>query len=62
MHFEELPCHEQDLTFHALEEKLEAEHVVKALNGDVLRTFNLFNFEACFNYAALLVSDQNSFP
>ena len=62
MHFEELPCHEQDLTFHALEEKLEAEHVVKALNGDVLRTFNLFNFEAGFNNAALIVSDQNTFP
>lgn len=62
MHFEELPCHKQDLTFHALEEKLEAEHVVKALNGDVLRTFNLFNFEAGFNNAALIVSDQNSFP
>lgn len=62
MHFEELPCHKQDLTFHALEEKLEAEHVVKALNGDVLRTFNLFNFEAGFNNAALIVSDQNTFP
>ena len=62
MHFEELPCHEQDLTFRALEEKLEAEHVVKALNGDVLRTFNLFNFEAGFNNAALIVSDQNTFP
>lgn len=62
MHFEELPCHKQDLTFRALEEKLEAEHVVKALNGDVLRTFNLFNFEAGFNNAALIVSDQNTFP
>lgn len=62
MHFEELPCHKQDLTFHALEEKLEAEHVVRALNGDVLRTFNLFNFEAGFNNAALIVSDQNTFP
>lgn len=62
MHFEELPCHKQDLTFRTLEEKLEAEHVVKALNGDVLRTFNLFNFEAGFNNAALIVSDQNTFP
>ena len=62
MHFEELPCRKQDLTFHALEEKLEAEHVVKALNGDVLRTFNLFDFEAGFNNAALIVSDQNTFP
>ena len=62
MHFEELPCHKQDLTFRALEEKLETEHVVKALNGDVLRTFNLFNFEAGFNNAALIVSDQNTFP
>ena len=62
MHFEELPCRKQDLTFHALEEKLETEHVVKALNGDVLRTFNLFNFEAGFNNAALIVSDQNTFP
>ena len=62
MHFEELPCRKQDLTFRALEEKLETEHVVKALNGDVLRTFNLFNFEAGFNNAALIVSDQNTFP
>ena len=62
MNFEELPCHKQDLTFCALEEKLEAEHIVKALNGDVLRTFNLFNFEAGFNNAALIVSDQNTFP
>lgn len=62
MHFEELPCHKQDLTFRTLEEKLEAEHVVKALNEDVLRTFNLFNFEAGFNNAALIVSDQNTFP
>ena len=62
MHFEELPCRKQDLTFRALEEKLETEHVVKALNGDVLRTFNLFNFEAGFNNAALIVSDQNAFP
>ena len=62
MHFEELPCHKQDLTFRTLEEKLEAEHVVKALNEDVLRTFNLFNFEAGLNNAALIVSDQNTFP
>jgi ATP-dependent DNA helicase RecG len=62
LRFEDLPSSKNDLTFTALEKKLVSEHVVDSLNNDVLRTLNLLDPSTGFNNAALIVSDQNSFP
>ncbi len=62
MHFE-LPATEQDLTFHALEEKAEAEHVVKAFQRRRPANVQPVQFQVGFNNAALIVfRPKNTFP
>lgn len=62
LRFEDLSAEENDLTFTDLENKLISEHVVDSLNNDILKTLNLLDSDRGFNNAALIVSDQNTFP
>ena len=60
--FEELPSKQQNLTFEDIEQKLKEKLSVEKLSRDVLKTLGLFRDGAGFNQAALLFSEQNSFP
>lgn len=57
--FEELASSRQDLHFHYLEQELKRELGISELNGDILRTLNLYNAETKFNKAARLLADEN---
>lgn len=62
LRFEDLSAEESDLTFVDLEKKLISEHIVDSLSNDILKTLNLLDSGRGFNNAALIVSDQNTFP
>lgn len=59
INFEELASSRQDLHFHYLEQELKRELGISELNGDILRTLNLYNAETKFNKAARLLADEN---
>lgn len=60
--FEELPCKDQNLTFHFLEEQLEKTVQISSFNLDTLKTLNLYDNNNGYNNAAGLLADNNEFP
>ena len=60
--FEELPCKDQNLTFHFLEEQLEKSIQINSFNLDTLKTLNLYDNNNGYNNAAGLLADTNDFP
>ena len=62
--FEELPCKDQNLTFHFhfLEEQLEKSIQINSFNLDTLKTLNLYDNNNGYNNAACLLADTNDFP
>ena len=59
--FDELPTAKQSLTFGALEAELQRKAKIDNLNGDILKTLNLYK-DGEFNNAASLLADENGFP
>lgn len=59
--FEELPCKDQNLTFHFLEEQLEKSIQINSFTLDTLKTLNLYDNNG-YNNAAGLLADNNDFP
>nr|MCR5661022.1 putative DNA binding domain-containing protein [bacterium] len=62
LNLEELKSNNQHLSFTYLEKEFQEVLGIKALNEDVLKTLNLFSDTDGYNIAALILSDQNSFP
>ena len=60
--FEELPCKDQELTFHILCEKLKEYIQIETFNQDTLKTLNLYNSTVGYNNAAGILADKNHFP
>ena len=60
--FEELPCKDQNLTFHFLEEQLEKSIQINSFTLDTLKTLNLYDNNNGYNNAAGLLADNNDFP
>lgn len=60
--FEQLHSQEQDLTFHALEEKMKEILGIQKLNRDILKTLNLYDDDNGYNNAGALIADENEFP
>lgn len=60
--FEDLPCVEQDLTFHTLAEKLRACIQLDSFGLDTLKTLNLYNSSTGYTNAAGILADHNHFP
>lgn len=61
MGFEELPAHEQELSFTYLGEALAARMGLDEFNRDTLRTLGLLSGEG-YNNAAAILADENDFP
>ena len=61
LHFEELACGSNQLTFDYLEKKLKEILGVSKLTDDILRTFGFYNGEKLYNIAAALFADDNKF-
>ncbi len=61
-YFEEIPIEEQNLSFHYLFEVLKTKINLKNPGRDTLRTLGLITVDNKYNNAALLLSDDNSFP
>lgn len=60
--FEDLPCDDQELTFHTLE-KLVKEHIqLESFNQDTLKTLNLYTSNTGYTNAAGILADNNHFP
>lgn len=60
--FEDLPCDDQELTFHTLE-KLVKEHIqLESFNQDTLKTLNLYTSNIGYTNAAGILADNNHFP
>ncbi len=62
LNYEEIKSDNQNLTFTCLEEEMIRTLGISGLSRDLLKTLNLCNDRDGFNRAALLLSDQNSFP
>lgn len=60
--FEDLPCKDQDLSFHILSQKLKDHIQLENFNQDTLRTLNLYNSNTGYNQAAGILADKNHFP
>lgn len=60
--FEDLPCKDQDLSFHILSQKLKDHIQLENFNQDTLRTLNLYNSDTGYNQAAGILADKNHFP
>ena len=60
--FEDLPCKDQDLSFHILSKKLKDHIQLENFNQDTLRTLNLYNSNTGYNQAAGILADKNHFP
>lgn len=60
--FEELPCDNQELTFHTLYQKLKEAIQIDTFNQDTLKTLNLYNNTIGYNNAAGILADKNQFP
>lgn len=60
--FEELPCKDQELTFHILYQKLKEHIQLETFNQDTLKTLNLYNSNIGYNNAAGILADKNHFP
>lgn len=61
LHFEELACGSNQLTFDYLEKKLKEILGVSKLTDDILRTVGFYNGEKQYNIAAALFADDNKF-
>lgn len=61
LHFEELACGSNQLTFDYLEKKLKEILGVSKLTDDILRTFGFYNEEKQYNIAAALFADENKY-
>jgi len=61
LHFEELACGSNQLTFDYLEKKLKEILGVSKLTDDILRTFGFYNEEKRYNIAAALFADENKY-
>ncbi|MCL8204518.1 MAG: ATP-binding protein [Ligilactobacillus agilis] len=59
--FDELPTAKKSLTFGVLEAELQKKAKIDNLNGDILKTLNLYK-DGEFNNAASLLADENGFP
>lgn len=62
MSFEEIKSRKKELTFDYLGKKLNEQLGIKDITQDVLKTLALIDDESNYNNAALLLSDENSFP
>ena len=62
LYFESLSCEDNDMTFVELEKKLIEQIGITKVNDDTLRTLGLYTKDGCYNNAASLLSDRNSFP
>ena len=60
--FEDLPCKDQDLSFHILSKKLKDHIQLENFNQDTLKTLNLYNSNTGYNQAAGILADKNHFP
>ncbi|MCI5641484.1 MAG: putative DNA binding domain-containing protein [Lachnospiraceae bacterium] len=60
--YEELPCEDQELTFHMLHQKLMECIQLETFNKDTLKTLNLYDDSKGYNNAAGLLADKNHFP
>ena len=60
--FEDLPCADQELTFHTLAEKLKMCIQLESFGLDTLKTLNLYSSSTGYTNAAGILSDKNHFP
>lgn len=60
--FTEIPCEKDNLTFHKLDELFQTRFGIEPRFPDTYITLELYDQEEGFTNAALLASDQNSFP
>ncbi len=62
LYFEALPINKKNLKFDYMFKVLKEKMTIKAPNDDTLRTLGLLDDKKQYNNAALLLSDDNSFP
>lgn len=60
--FEQLPAHNQELSFSTLTSSLTQHLSLHTVDDDVLKTLELLTSTSGFNNAAALLADDNSFP
>ncbi len=60
--FEDLPASKQDLHFEAFRDFILNATDIQEFSDDILKTFSLYSDDGGFTNAALLLSDENTFP